>query len=510
MPFWDVFASTCRVHAHRTAIVDGDRRLTFGEWAALSESVATTLAERGVRIGDAVAFQLPNWWETCVLFTAIARLGAIANPLLPMLRERELPFMLQQSGARHLFIPHLYRGTDYTELHARVRSLGTEVESISVIRERADEPFARPNAPGTPPPESRRSPDDLLLLMYTSGTTAEPKGVLHSNATLLAEVESLRRAHGLVSGDKTLMPSPLTHISGVLHGIMSPAVLGTTAVLMDRWSAAEATMLIERERVTYMVGAPIFLRDLVAARGDGGWTRSLRLFSCGGAAVSASQIRAARDALGCVAKRVYGSTEFPTITTTGPGDAETRAIETEGAPIVPNEIRIAGAAGEPLPVGATGEIQARGPECFVGYADPSLNADAFTADGWFRTGDAGEIDRAGYLIVTGRIKEIIIRKGEKISIREIEDLLLTHPRVRAVCVVGVPDDVVGEMVCAAVEPAPESNLSQADIIEHLSANGVAKQKWPERITFRGDLPRTESGKVHRAAVVGMFESARVT
>jgi len=498
------------VHAHRTAIVDGSRRLTFGEWATLSGQLATSLAERGVRSGDAVAFQLPNWWETCVLFTAIARLGAIANPLLPMLRERDLLFMLRQSGARHLFIPHRYRGTDYTELHARVRSLGVEVERVSVIRARANGSFAGPNAPGQRPPEALRSPDDLLLLMYTSGTTAEPKGVLHTNATLLAEVDSLRRAHGLVSDDTTLMPSPLTHISGVLHGIMSPAVLGTTAVLMDRWSATEATELIERERVTYMVGAPIFLQDLVAASGDGEWARSLRLFSCGGAAVSASLIRAARDALGCVAKRVYGSTEFPTVTTTSPGDADARATETEGAAIVPNEIRIADEAGESLPIGATGEIQARGPECFVGYADSSLNADAFTADGWFRTGDAGHIDRAGYLTVTGRIKEIIIRKGEKISIREIEDLLLTHPRVRAVCVVGVPDHEVGEQVCAAVEPVPGANLSHADVIEHLSANGVAKQKWPQRITFRGDLPRTESGKVQRAAVVGMFESAKDT
>jgi cyclohexanecarboxylate-CoA ligase len=507
LPFWDVFEATCRGNAHRTAIVDGDRRLTFGEWATSSDHLAASLYERGVRSGDPVAFQLPNWWETCVLFTAIARLGAIANPLLPMLRERELVFMLQQSGARHLFIPHLYRGTDYTELHARVKMMGVPVERVSVIRSGDIDSFAEMIATDRRPPEVRRSAVDLLLLMYTSGTTAEPKGVLHTNATLLSEVESLERAHGLTPDDTTLMPSPLTHISGVLHGIMGPAVLATTAVLLDHWSAAAAIDLIARERVTYMVGAPIFLQDLIAVRGSGEWTSSLRLFSCGGAAVSASLIRSARSALGCVAKRVYGSTEFPTITTTGPDDADTRAIETDGAPILPNEIRIAGEGGDALPVDASGEIQARGPECFVGYADSRMNADAFTADGWFRTGDIGEIDAAGYLTVTGRIKEIVIRKGEKISIREIEDVLLSHPAVRAACVVGVTDAEVGERLCAAVEPVHGAKLSQPDIVGYLSAQGVARRKWPERIAIHSALPRTESGKVHRAAIVALFENA---
>ncbi len=481
--FAELFSATCAHSGGRTAIVDGDTRLTFADWERRSDSLAAAMAERGVRRGDTVAFQLPNWWETAVVFTAIARLGAIANPLLPMFRERELLFMLRQSGAKHLFVPERYRDTDYLDLIARVRDLGAPVEHVYTVRGRDLDDFTQMVNAGSQPPAIAGRPDDLLLLMYTSGTTADPKGVLHTNQTLVAEVESLERVHRLTSDDSTLMPSPLTHISGVLHGIMTPALLATAAVLMERWDAASATRLIAREGVTYMVGAPIFLQDLISARGDGRWAQSLRLFSCGGASVPAALMRAARRELGCVAKRVYGSTEFPTMTTTGPDDSESSAIETEGKPIPPNEIRIVDSHGDPLPAGAQGEIQARGPECFVGYVDPEMNRDCFTADGWFRTGDLGVLGEDGYLTVTGRIKEIVIRKGEKISIREIEELLLAHPAVHQAAVVGIADPQVGERLCAALALEPGSQLSSAEILDFLRAQGLASQKLPERIAF---------------------------
>jgi cyclohexanecarboxylate-CoA ligase len=435
-------------------------------------------------------------------------LGAIANPLLPMLRERELLFMLRQSGARLLFVPERYRGTNYLELGDRVRQLGAPVEAILSVRSAANDAFAAMIRVVGRPPASRAQPDDLLLLMYTSGTTADPKGVLHSNATLVAEVQSLERAHRLGPADSTLMPSPLTHISGVVHGIMSPAILATTAVLMDRWEPDRATELIAGERITYMVGAPIFLQDLLAASGDRDWAHSLRLYSCGGASVSADLMRRAGEQLGCVAKRVYGSTEFPTITTTGPDDASGAGIETEGKPIAPNEVRIVDPHGNVVATGEQGEIQARGPECFVGYADACLNDDSFSEDGWFRTGDLGRIDRDGYLTVTGRIKEIVIRKGEKISIREVEGLLLSHPAIERASVVGISDPDVGERLCAALELAMGVELSAAEVVEFLRAQGLATRKLPERIEFVRPLPRTDSGKVHRSAVVALFEKAR--
>lgn len=504
--FADRFAATCRSQSGRCAILDGDSRLDFARWAELTDALATGLARAGVCPGDTVAFQLPNWWETCVVFTAIAKLGAIANPLLPIWRERELAFILRQSAARHIFVPRSYRGTDYPELVARSQALGAPIENVFTLRDGATADFERLSAVSEPP-EANGRPDDLLLLMYTSGTTADPKGVLHTHRTLLAEVESLGRIHALTMRDSTLMPSPLTHISGLLHGILCPALLGTSAVLMDRWEPQRATQLIERERVTYMVGAPVFLQDLLAADVERGWSTSLRLFSCGGATVSADLMRRAAANLGCVAKRAYGSTEFPTISTTSAADAASRALETEGRPIPPNEIRIVDETGHLVPPGIQGEIQARGPECFVGYADRHLNGEAFTADGWFRTGDLGTVDGDGYLTITGRIKEIVIRKGEKISIREVEDLLAGHPHVSEACVVGVADDAVGERVCAAIAVREGTSLSRDDVLGHLRSQGLAAQKLPERIQFTRSLPRTESGKVHRAAVAALFAPA---
>jgi cyclohexanecarboxylate-CoA ligase len=340
------------------------------------------------------------------------------------------------------------------------------------------------------------------MLMYTSGTTADPKGVLHTHNTLLAEVRSLARMHAFTPADRTLMPSPLTHISGVIHAILTPAVLGTSAVLMERWDADAGLALIAAEGVTYMVGAPTFLQDL-SDRAPAGGT-SLRLFSCGGAAVSPALIRHARAALGCVAKRVYGSTEFPTITTTDAADAETMGIESEGRVIAPGELRIVDDAGHPLPAGAEGEVQARGPECCVGYADAALNADAFTADGWFRTGDLGAVDAAGYLRITGRLKEIVIRKGEKFSLAEIEAAIARHPAVAEAAVVAVPDAQSGERACAVVVLHRGGALALDELATFLHAAGLARQKVPEQLEIVDALPRTDSGKVHRAALRARF------
>jgi cyclohexanecarboxylate-CoA ligase len=343
------------------------------------------------------------------------------------------------------------------------------------------------------------------MLMYTSGTTAEPKGVLHTHNTLLAEVRSLARIHALTPADRTLMPSPLTHISGVIHAICTPAVTGTSAVLMERWDAAAALALLAHERVTYMVGAPTFLQDLAdhpaRAAHDLG---ALRLFSCGGAAVSAALIRHARATLGCVAKRVYGSTEFPTITTTDAADAATMGIESEGRVIAPAELRIVDADGAALPPDREGEVQARGPDCCVGYADAALNADAFTADGWFRSGDLGTLDAAGYLRITGRLKEIVIRKGEKFSVRELEEAIARHPAVAEAAVVALPDQTTGERACAVVTVRPGAALTLAELAAFLLAAGLAKQKLPEQLELLAALPRTDSGKIHRAALRDRF------
>jgi cyclohexanecarboxylate-CoA ligase len=500
--------------AARTALIDGTERLSFGELRARVDRLARGLGRLGVAAGDVVAYQLPNWWEAAVAFLATARLGAIANPILPAFRESELRFVLRQSGARILFVPESHRGQAHLALVRPLRAELPGLEHVIVCRgdaaagDATERTFASllasaagRDAPVATPPAV--SPSSLLLLMYTSGTTAAPKGVLHTHDTLAAEVLSLARVHGLGPDDRTLMPSPLTHISGVIHAILAPAILGTSAVLMERWDAAEALRRIEAERVTYMVGAPVFLQDLVRAAAPASTAAaSLRLFSCGGAPVTEELVRAARERFpGCVAKRVYGSTEFPTLSTTEAADAIAHGVDSEGRPIAPAEVRITGEDGTPCGAGEEGEVQARGPECFVGYADAALNADAFTADGWFRTGDLGVLDGDGYLRITGRLKEIVIRKGEKISIRELEEAIARHPGVREVAVVPVPDPASGERACAVVVARADADLGLGSVCDFLAAQGVARLKHPEQLVVTDALPRTESGKVARAALL---------
>ncbi len=504
-PLGASFARTAAARGDAVALVDADRRLTFAEWERLSGAAARGLRDLGVRPGDVVAYQLPNWWEAAVVFLAAARIGAVVNPVLPMFRARELAFILRQSAASVLVIPGEFRGCDYPALVASVRADAPALRAVLVARApapRDTRAFDALLADAGAPPDVAVDADALLMLMYTSGTTADPKGVLHTHNTLLAEVRSLERMHALGPADRTLMPSPLTHISGVIHAILTPAVLGTSAVLMERWDADAGRALIAAERVTYMVGAPTFLQDLSDRVETGG--TSLRLFSCGGAAVSPELIRRARTALGCVAKRVYGSTEFPTITTTDAADAETMGVESEGRVIAPGELRIVDDAGGQLPAGADGEVQARGPECCVGYADAALNADAFTADGWFRTGDLGVVDAAGYLRITGRLKEIVIRKGEKFSLSEIEAAVARHPAVAEAAVIPVPDPRSGERACAVVTIHPGSALSLADLSAFLRAAGLAPQKCPEQLEIVDALPHTDSGKIHRAALRARF------
>jgi cyclohexanecarboxylate-CoA ligase len=533
-PLGTLFTHTAQRLADRDAIIDGARRLTFRELERLSGRAACSLRARGFGPGDVIAYQLPNWWEAAVVFLAATRIGATVNPLLPIFRESELRFTLRQSGAQALVIPGTFRGCDHRELLNGLRPELPALREIFVARDTAppgihnfeawlDTPWEQ-TADAAPP---AIDPDAVALLMYTSGTTAQPKGVLHTHNSLAAEVLSLARVHQLTPADRTLMPSPLTHISGVLHGILSPALLGTSAVLMERWDAHRALDLIAQEGVTYMVGAPTFLQDLIGLRpasllwaapagryavssqeldshATGSHVQastdysSLRLFSCGGAGVSPALMQRARECFpNCVAKRVYGSTEFPTLTTTDAADALTHGIDTEGRPIPPAEVRIADATGAAVPTGTEGEVQGRGPECFAGYLDATLNIDAFTSDGWFRTGDLGVIDAEDYLRITGRLKDIIIRKGEKISVKEVEDAIAAHPAIAEVAVIPRPDPASGERACAVVRFRPGMRADLATLTTFLASQGLAKQKWPEQLEVVDDFPRTDSGKIQR-------------
>ncbi len=499
---WQAFAATATRQPDRTALVDGDIRLAFRDIVARAEETAGGLAGLGIAPGDAVAVQLPNWWETIVALLATARLGAVAVPILPIHRAREVGFILRQTGARAAFVPGRHRDCDHRELLAGLRADLPALDVVVVTRDTAGAGMhafgALPG--GAAPPAGAAS--DVALVMYTSGTTADAKGVLHSHQTLLAEARSLGPVHDLGAGDTVLMPSPLTHVSGLVHALLVPAALGSGAVLMARWDAGDALRLIAAERVTYMVGAPTFLRDL-AHHPDlpASDVSAFRLFSCGGADVDPTLVAEAAARLGCVAKRVYGSTEFPTITTTGPDDPPARRVDSDGRPIGAVEIRVVDDDDADVGADGEGEVLARGPECCLGYLDPALNAETFTPDGWFRTGDLGRIDAAGFLRITGRKKDIIIRKGENISARELEDLLAAHPAVAEAVVVGLPDAAAGEIACAVLRLRTATDaLSLDEVTSHLLACGLSKRKLPERLVVTDDLPRTASGKVLKRAL----------
>jgi cyclohexanecarboxylate-CoA ligase len=496
----DAVRATAARLPDRIALVDGAVRIAFAELVRRAERLAAGLAALGVVPGEAVAVQLPNWHETVIAYLAIARLGAVVTPALPIHRRRELGFILRAAAARVLIVPGRYRDCDHRALAHEVRADAPALAHVVVVRdppahgERSWDALAAATSPAPPAP---RDAEAVVLLLHTSGTTADPKGVLHSHETLLAEARSLGPVHGIDEHDTTLMPSPLGHVSGIVHAFLVPCVYGARAVLMDRWDATQALALIAAERVTYMVGAPTFLRDLARHPAlDRHDVSSLRLFSCGGADVDPGLVRDAAARLGCVAKRVYGSSEFPTITTTGPDDPPARRIDSDGRAIGAVELRLVDDDGAPVPGGGEGEVLARGPECFLGYLDPTLEAETFTADGWLRTGDLGVLDADGFLRITGRKKDIIIRKGENVSAREVEDLLATHPAVAEVAVVGVPDPAAGEIACAVVRLAPGSTApALADLTAHLLAQGLSRRKLPERLEIVDDFPRTPSGKI---------------
>ena len=478
----------------RTALVDDRRRLTYVELDRLAERVAAGLATRGVRAGEVVSCVLPNRAEAAVLFHAVHRMGAVLNPIVPVYGAREIRFILRQAESVAVVVPERFRGVDFPALMGRVRPDLPSLREVLVV----EGVEALPQADG--PVVRRRDPDQVAVILYTSGTTAEPKGVLHSATTLAAECRATIRHHGLAADDVLVMPSPVGHISGLLYGILLPSLLGATSVLMEVWDPERFCALVERERGTFSAGATPFLRDVVDLPTLGRFDlRSLRLFPCGGAEVPPELIRRAIRRLGVRSGRGYGSTEFPSITSSaGPDVPEAKRAETDGAVIPPGEIEVRDAEGRPVPAGREGEIRARGPELFLGYRDPRLDADAFDERRFFRTGDLGVLDPEGYLTITGRVKDIIVRAGEKFSAREVEDLLCEHPKVESVAIVPMPDPRLGERACAFVVPADTRDPpTLAELVRFLEARELSRRKLPERLELIDALPVTASGKVQK-------------
>ena len=495
----DRFQATCAEQAARTALIDGEAELRFEQAAETVERVARWITSM-TDPGDIVAWQLPNWWEGVIVHHAAIAAGCISNPLNPAWRERELRAVITSSKPAVLVVPESWRGFETLEFAQQLQA-DSLVSAVVLVRG-----IARPGVfdfqhllkvPASGSARRVSSADGEAVLLYTSGTTSAPKGVLHTHQSLLCEMDSFPTMHALTPEDRYLGGAPLGHIAGLVYGAMTPFALGTSTVLLERWVPARAIAAIAEDRATFQTGPPTFLQTLASGAGNANLS-SFRLFSTGGAAIPTEAARAAAARLGCVLKRAYGSTELPTLTATTMDDDERARTETDGRAIGGAEVRITGPDGDAQPLGAEGEIWGRAPEMFAGYTDPSI--DALTPDGWFRTGDLGMLDADGLLRVTGRLKDIIIRGGENISASELEDILSAHPAVADVAVIGVPDERLGERVCAVIVLRPGATLTLDQAVSHLRAHHVATHKLPEQLEVVASLPRTASGKLAKAAV----------
>ena len=491
--------------SERTAMVDGVGRYTWAELARTVERVAHGLAAHGVEPGRVVAVQLPNWNEFVIVLLAAARLGAVVNPIPPIYRAAELRFMLRRLEAVAVVIPGVFRGFDHVAMLAALRPEVPSVQHVFVARGTPGAgmwPFTALTDTAWEARPARRSlpgsdPNAVHEVIFTSGTTGEPKGVMHTPNTVLASVFPVLERLDLSERDVIMMASTFAHQTGFLYGFCGMLVLGATGVWLDVWNAEAAAKLVQRERVTFTMGATPFLRDLsdVPAQYD---LSSMRVFISAGAPIPRPLVAAARARLGCLISPGWGMTENGLVTLVDQRDPEDKVLTTDGSPVHGMELAIVDDDERPLPAGSEGNLLVRGASQFVGYYKrEDFTRESHTADGWFRTGDRGRIDADGYLSITGRAKDIIIRGGENISVAEVESVLFAHPKVHGVAVVGMPDPRLGERACAFVIPKGGEAPTLAELVAWLERHQLARQKFPERIEIVDEFPMTPSGKVQK-------------
>ena len=480
---------------------DSETRCTLAQLHQGGLRLAASLAAMGLRSGDVLAVQLPVSLEGVLLQRAAAALGAIFLPIVPIYGPAELSHILNDARARMLVLPEQTRlGAVDALLTALVRP--DTLREVVVIGASAPASAMRwadlpQGAEGTLEASDRHA-DDVALLIYTSGTTAAPKGVQHSANSLLAET----RAQAMrFPGPPTAQLSPWTtgHIAGLVT-LMDHALRGRPTVMMDSWDAARAARLIEQHYIVASSGTPFHLAGLLdAADAAGLRLDSLRDYLTGAASVPSSLVQRCA-ARGLATYRAYGLSEHPTVTIGSADDALAQRLHTEGQLTPGNEIRLVDDLGRDVPPGSEGEIATRGPERFMGYTDPALNEHSFLPGGWFLTGDVGCMDTGGFLRITDRKKDIVNRGGEKIASREVENALLALPEVADAAVLGVPDELLGERVCAYLVLKPGHHLTLDTVAAHFTELGLARQKSPERLITVDSLPRTPSGKVNKPAL----------
>jgi acyl-CoA synthetase (AMP-forming)/AMP-acid ligase II len=484
----------------RELVREGARSLDARTVLAQAETLAQAMLARAPA-GSVVSFMLPNWLESVPIYMAATLAGMVVNPLLPSLRDRDLQFILNDVGSRLIFVPAQFRNHDYVAMMSRVKGLLNPAPEVVVLRGEPgphtayDSLFEETVAHQALP---ELDADSVRMVMYTSGTTGTPKGVMHSHNSLHALLCQLRKHWRVDPGDGFLVPSPVSHIGGSIYVFEAPLLLGARAVLMEKWDADDAVALIDRERCTHTAGATPFLEGILsAAKRANTRLPSLKVFICGGASVPPSLVRQGADYFEKAAvSRVYGSTEVP-VTTVGvmdPADVQ-HAAETDGRPGIA-EVRLI-ADGKDAP---EGEIRARGPQMLRGYLHAEDEATVFDEGGYYRTGDIGKWIDGDYLVVSGRAKDIIIRNGENISPKEVEDFLVDHENILEITIVGLPDPKTGERACAVIVPKQKPGPDVDSLKAFLKSQGVATFKFPEQVAIWDSLPKNDAGKVLKHVV----------
>lgn len=485
---------------HGAYLADGDVRLTVGDFVDRAQSIAGGLRGLGLGAGDVISWELPSWWEAAALAVAIDWIGAVSNPIIPIYREREVGFIARQAQTRALVVPAVFRGYDYRELALAVRRESPQLEHLIVVRGDAVEAMSRfdeLSRSAARPERLRRSPHEVAMLFYTSGTTADPKGVMHTTSTIGAYCRASAATMDVRRDDVGLLQFPLTHIGGLVAFVAVPLLVGSRVVYLDMWEPQRALDLIEAEGVTSAGGPPVILQGLMAAPTfSPDRVRTVRSAGTGAAGIPPALVREVGEKFGAVAYRSYGLTECPMLTTGVAADLEEKRMHTDGRPSPGCVVRIVDGDGREVDRGTEGEIQAFGPQMCVGYLDESLNRAAFCEDGFLRTGDLGTMDADGYVRVTGRVKDIIIRKGENLSAKAIEDILTAHPAIADVAVIGLPDPACGEIACAVVvQKAGGEPITLESVRQYMTGLQVMRQMIPERVEVVAELPRNATGKV---------------
>ena len=501
----DYWQQTARAMPDKIAVVDNHgASYTYSALDHAASCLANWMLAKGIESGDRIAFQLPGWCEFTVIYLACLKIGAVSVPLLPSWREAELVWVLNKCQAKMFFAPTLFKQTRPVDLILPLQNQLPQLQQIVGVDKLAPATSAlslsqiiADNTPLTTAITVHG--DELAAVLFTSGTEGLPKGVMLTHNNILASERAYCARLNLTWQDVFMMPAPLGHATGFLHGVTAPFLIGARSVLLDIFTPDACLALLEQQRCTCMLGATPFVYDLLnVLEKQPADLSALRFFLCGGTTIPKKVARECQQR-GIKLLSVYGSTESSPHAVVNLDDPLSRFMHTDGYAAAGVEIKVVDDARKTLPPGCEGEEASRGPNVFMGYFDePELTARALDEEGWYYSGDLCRMDEAGYIKITGRKKDIIVRGGENISSREVEDILLQHPKIHDACVVAMPDERLGERSCAyVVLKAPHHSLSLEEVVAFFSRKRVAKYKYPEHIVVIEKLPRTTSGKIQK-------------